>query len=157
MSLHCWKNLRLVTIMMLRSLNHCTLSSLMPFVSYSNFLVLVRIFKMWHLLTLRGISHLSDNPKIFWGLPGGSSCGDQWFSCFWFLYHLKVWNKVIYSDIDVIYVNNEHDWSESSTLRDTACNWCTIYAVPLKITQAFAFYHRSIGDQYVNYKFNSLL
>ncbi len=86
-SLHCRDNLRLDAIVTPRFLTHCTLSSLTPFILCSYFWFLVPVCIMWHLLTLKGISHFSDHFDIFSCLLGGSSCRGRWLSSSRFSYY----------------------------------------------------------------------
>ncbi len=38
----------------------------------------------------------------------------------------KFGNKVIKSNVDIIYVNYEQNWSENKTLWDSTCDWSPI-------------------------------
>ncbi len=85
-------------------------------------------YKIWHLLTLKGISHLWDHSEIFlrssWRLILSQSVITELPD---FVSSANFEIKLgIQSDVDVIYVNYEQDCSKNQTLWDSTSDWSPI-------------------------------
>ena len=87
---HCWESLMLNPIVMPRYLTHYTLSTLTPFISSSNFWFNVPTCRMRHLLTLKGISHLSDHSQIVFRSTRRLTCHGHRLPSFLFSYRWQI-------------------------------------------------------------------
>ncbi len=130
-SLHCREHLRPDAILMPRSLTHCTLSSLVPFISYSKIWFLVPTCKMWNFLTKKDIS-LWDHSEIFlrssWWLILSCSVIIE-FSVF-----VLSANSDIKFDVDVVYANYHRTGPKTKSCGTPLVTGALSEAVPLLTT-----------------------